>query len=433
MAVVLLPFLLRGFVQEFYVVRLGLSDKPTYERLLYEGRVPPTNKTAVPFNSLCYSIAYLRVGRMAIAQNVDLSRRILKAGVAAIDSTGNAGLHIIVVIGETHVKRHCALYGYGLPDQPWQTSQREQGRLLNFNNAVSCATSTTPAIVNSLCLNHLGEDETYSESAFWPTIFKAAGWQVTICDHQVALPENTVNFIDLADILFPSALRDSLYDHYIAGGCDFDVDSFPKFAGDGGRSSLALYHLMGQHYDYLERYPAAYARFSGGDVDDAGRPWMDEAKRQKEAEYANATLYNDHVLSKIAATVDSLDAVLVYYGDHGEEIYDYRDCQGRVMAEPGRERENLLCLANVPLVVWWTPLFDQKHPEMVEALREAVDKPIYTPLIGHTILHLAGISGWGSDERRNFMSTTYQTPKRIVNDRMDYDAIVGSAGQAEKR
>lgn len=136
-------------------------------------------------------------------------------------------------------------------------------------------------------------------------------------------------------------------------------------------------------------------------------------------------------MSHIAASLSELDAALVYFGDHGEEIYDYQDKVGRMLASPGQERQWLQCMADVPMVAWWTPLFAERHPEKVAALRNAADRPIYTALIGHGILGLAGIEGWGYDARRDFLSKDYVAPRRLVNERLDYDAIMQPPGKSE--
>lgn len=428
-AALLTPLLAYGALQEYDHARMAWCDESTFSDLSGRHLFSLLGRTAIPFNSLCYSIGYLRMGRLDCAANADLSRHILRGGPSAFATTGLQGLHIVVVIGETHIKHRSQLYGYALPNEPWLTAEQQRGQLVRFDNAVNCAYNTDSVLLNSLNLNHPTEGEGIGQHAYWPTLFKAAGWHTAIYDYQVDLPENTKCHFGLAEYMFPHALRDSLYDHMEATAIELDPDTFVRPAYGDSASTLSLYHLLGQHNAYRERYPAAYSRFTASDIADGGRPWMTTEKRQIEAEYANATLYNDHVLSQIASTVSSLDAVLVYYGDHGEEIYDYRDAFGRVLASAGQERQWLQCLAEVPLAAWWTPLFAERHPEKVAALRAAAQRPIYTPLIGHAILHLAGIDGWGYSAQRDFLSDDYAAPRRLVNGELDYDHIMQKQGE----
>lgn len=425
-AALITPLLAYGASQEYDHARMAWCDKATFGNLSGRYLFSLLGRTAIPFNSLCYSMGYLRVGRLDCAANADLSRRILRGGAQALDATGPQGLHIVVVIGETHIKHRSQLYGYNLPNEPWLTNEQQQGRLVRFDNAVNCGSNTEYVLLHSLNLNQPVEGEGIEQHAYWPTLFKAAGWHTAIHDYQVDLPENTKFLFGLAEYLFPHALRDSLYDHIEATATALDPDAFSTPTYGDSASTLSLYHLLGQHHAYRERYPAAYSHFTASDIADGGRPWMTPEKRQMEAEYANATLYNDHVLSRIASTVSQLDAMLIYYGDHGEEIYDYHDAAGRVLASAGLERPWLRCLAEVPLVAWWTPLFAERHPEKVEALRAAAQRPIYTPLIGHAILHLAGINGWGYSTTRDFLSDDYEAPRRLVNGELDYDKIMRS-------
>lgn len=53
-------------------------------------------------------------------------------------------------------------------------------------------------------------------------------------------------------------------------------------------------------------------------------------KKKKEiADYDNATRYNDYVLMQIINRFRNQNTVLLYFSDHGEEVYDYRDHKGR--------------------------------------------------------------------------------------------------------
>lgn len=423
-AALLTPILLSGAKTQWDHTRLAWADSTTFQLHGAQFSISSIGRSVIPANSLFFSISYLRTYIKAYATNADLSRRILQGGRGALNSTGCDSLNIIVVIGETHIKHRSQLYGYALPNEPWLTEQAAQGQLVAYNNAVTCASYTTETIVNALCLNDVGKGEGIENCAFWPALFKAAGYYTSVNDYQVDLPEATDYRFDLSEFLYPHSLRDSLYDHLEANSIERDPDTFTVDDRRQNSNSLSIYHLMGQHFAYAERYPEEYSRFSMSDIAPGNRPWITDEERCREAQYANATLYNDHVLSQIAATVEGLDAILLYFGDHGEENFDYRNFAGRVLPAEGLEREWLQCVAEVPLIAWWTPRFAERHPEKVAQLRDATERPIYMPLIGHAILDLAGIAGWGYNTRCDFLSSEYQPPHRIVNRRYDYDALM---------
>lgn len=292
-AALLAPLLAYGTVEEFDHVRLAWCDKATFSKICTRCGASLVGKTAIPFNSLCFSIGYLRVRNMVYSANADLSRRIIGCGTSALAAHGADGLHIVVVIGETHIKHRSELYGYSLPNEPWLTGEQQCGQLVRFNNAVNCASNTTDVLLNCLNLNQPAEGECIDSCAFWPAIFKAAGWHTSFCDYQDDLPENARSQFDVSEYLFPRLLRDTLYDHYEVYAAKLDPEDFVRPTYDATTSTLSLYHLKGQHYIYRERFPETYMRFTALDIADNGRPWMTAAKRQEEADYANATLYND--------------------------------------------------------------------------------------------------------------------------------------------
>ena len=78
---------------------------------------------------------------------------------------------------------------------------------------------------------------------------------------------------------------------------------------------------------------------------------MDKNKKWAIATYDNATLYNDAVMGHIFDLYRNKNAVVVYFSDHGEEIYDYRDQRGRhVSYAPSADM--LRHQNEVPFVIW---------------------------------------------------------------------------------
>lgn len=413
-----------GTYYELRYVRMATSsDRSTFITLGAERWGTHLSRANQPINCALYSIGFVRAYRQRLSASRALTLRILQKGSVATDKADS--LTVLVVIGESHTRTHSHLYGYHLPDQPWQTAQRDSGRLVAFTDAVSSANHTISALLNAFSLNNPAEGQGFDTCAFWPAILKANGWRTHVEENQMEAPDNEKESCLLSMLMFPQGLSEALWDSRRTQSLEVDPDAPAPVRAEA--KQLIIWHLIGQHMTYAQRYPTSHRRFSSTDIADGERPYMTPAKRQTEAEYANATLYNDHVLSRIASTVEDLDAVLLYFSDHGEEVYDYRDCYGRVMPEAGREREFLLCQAAVPMIAWWTPKFAALHPETVSALHNAADRPIYTPLIGHAVLGLTNLRNCGYNARYDFLSPEYVAPRRLVNEAMDYDEILACA------
>lgn len=76
---------------------------------------------------------------------------------------GNDSLNIILVIGESFIKRHAGIYGYSLNTTPVMREQKLKGNLSVFNDVVSPYAYTNKAIHNMLCCNSVSEGERWYE------------------------------------------------------------------------------------------------------------------------------------------------------------------------------------------------------------------------------------------------------------------------------
>lgn len=136
-------------------------------------------------------------------------------------------------------------------------------------------------------------------------------------------------------------------------------------------------------------------------------------------------MYNDYVISKITDHYADRDAVIIYFSDHGEEIYDFRNRYGRTL-EPvcPKLADNMF---HVPMFVYTTPTFRERHPLLYKQLMVAVDKPIYLPDIPQMLLHIGGLRTKYYDARRDPLSASYTSKgRRILNEVTDYDKLMNN-------
>ena len=70
-----------------------------------------------------------------------------------------------------------------------------------------------------------------------------------------------------------------------------------------------------------------------------------------------------------------------------------------------------------------------RYPEIVENIRNAVDKPFMTDNIAHILFHLANMTGNNYYmASRDALSDQYSCPPRIINRKDDYDAVMAGDG-----
>ena len=77
---------------------------------------------------------------------------------------------------------------------------------------------------------------------------------------------------------------------------------------DPNENNFIIFHLMGSHIDYQNRYPKSFKK------------WVD-GEAGKVADYKNSILYTDYVLEKLYGVAkDKLDlSAMVYFSDHGSD------------------------------------------------------------------------------------------------------------------
>ncbi len=189
-----------------------------------------------------------------------------------------------------------------------------------------------------------------------------------------------------------------------------DIASQSCLRQDSAKYNLTVYHLIGQHVDYKERYPdeVRYRHFTSDDIQ---RPELSDAKRQTIAHFANATRYNDEVIDRLCRHYADEDAVLVYLSDHGDEVYDYRNHVGRSHSHnvtPGMAKAQF----EIPLMIWCSDLCRLRHQDIVTKIAQSVNKPFMSDDLPHLLYDLAGIKSPEYHRERSILQDSYKLTER---------------------
>ncbi len=324
-------------------------------------------------------------------------------------------LDIVVVIGESYIRSHSQLYGYPMATTPYQLAERDAGRLVAFDSVTGVSRHTSPAIRSVLSLGCTHGGDTWQRSPFVPALFSRAGWPVYMLDNQKADDGQIYSF----------TLNSFLYNDFAIDSCYAYVSSFSNPRDDAGfvavecpRSvpgaggeprRLWIYHLWGQHHPATDHYPrgGACEVFTAADYGWRTEPWLDDGKRRAIAGYDNATRYNDMVLRQIVAAHDDRPSVVIYFSDHGDEVYDFRDVYGRGGSKEA-SREYVDALFGLPFMIRMSDSFRERYPAQAAAIVAAARQPATTDLLGYTLLNLAGISTPYYRADRDFLSPSYR-------------------------
>ena len=333
-------------------------------------------------------------------------------------------LDVVLIIGESYNKYHASIYGYYLDTTPTMREQQKRGNLFVFQDAVSPYNMTTLAVKNMLSTNSISLHQSWEEHPLVMTIFRKAGFDIAIWDNQKS--ENNVLFHDFSNnsLLYGKKMVESTYHHLNNAPFDYDlqlVDTALNVKRKPG-STLTVFHLMGQHTAPIWRYPendenAIYT------ADSIQRNDLNDYQRQYIAEYDNATRYNDHVVASIIQYYRQRNAVILYLSDHGDEVYDYRDVVGRTH-EPVKQKQALKYQYEIPMVLWCSDQFIQRHPNTMQNIRRAILRPFSSDNVPQLLMGLSGIHSSFYEPQKDVLSNQYDCGKRIVQNTTNYDAVM---------
>lgn len=314
--------------------------------------------------------------------------------------------NVIVLIGESASVYHSGLFGYKYNTTPNLKRIEEEGNLLAFDNVVSVDDHTHGVMESVFSLDSLRTN--FNNTPLFPAVYKNAKYQTHCYDNQYFV--GGVNFLSdpiLSRLMFTTRNK---------SGYRYDEELI-RTVKVSNAPSLYVIHLMGQHYTYTQRYPQNWDKFQAKEYDKIR--WSGN-QRKLIAEYDNATLYNDFVVTSLINKFKNTNSVLIYFSDHGEEVFELRDYNGHGNAAYSPD---LRYQIRVPLIVWMSDTYIKNHKDVYDKAVANMHTPIITDDVSHTILSLGGIMTPWYNPHRDFLNSKYNRKKRrIVLNSIDYDS-----------
>ena len=409
----LIIMLLTSFTQIHIYPEL-FKTQNTYEMENWKKQYDPLQKDYV--TGLIYALYGPNVVTMDNTLAIETTYKASKLKHVRNDST-NTPLTIVYVLGESFIKHHSNIYGYELCTNPRMTSEIASGHMFAFTDVVSPGNVTTFVAKNSFCTNSISEKEyRWFDYPYFPMIFKSAGFDVSMYDNQFNYEMNSNSTFSLISFLFNKKIQDLSYTDVCSNRFEYDgelIDDFFKNHQLGKKDNLVLFHLMGQHFQASQRFPHTpqFLHFTKDSIKNDA-PYMTVEKKQDIADYDNATYYNDFAIGKIIEKIRDKNAVLVYFPDHGEEVFDFRDNSGRRGSD---DKAGLLKYHfELPFFIWCSDTYQSLHPEKMNQIRTSIDKPFETDNIAHVMFDLANISTPFYKPERDMLSPQYMIKPRTV-------------------
>lgn len=261
---------------------------------------------------------------------------------------------VVIVIGESTSRVHMGLYGYHRDTNPKLSSIKNE--LTIFNNVFASRPNTIESLEQVLTFANQEDPDLYKTKPSLIAMMKQAGYKTYwITNQQTLTARNTMltTFAKQADeqIFLNNARSQNAY--------SFDEKVLAPYSeklAEMAEKKLIIVHLLGTHMKYAFRYPPSYDFFK----DKKGLSTaLTEDKVQFVNEYDNAVRYNDHIVYELIQRLKQSNqakqqSLLVYFSDHGEDVYDSKahDFRGRNEAKPTYP------MYAVPFIIWHSPNWD---------------------------------------------------------------------------
>ena len=366
-----------------------------------------------------------------VAQQLD--RLMNTIGKAEVDSCSVKSPEIVLIIGESHNKRHSQLYGYEKANMPNQTRLEKEGRLTKFEDVVAPWNLTSFVFKLFMTTYCVGDKDEWCDYPLFCEIFRKAGYHVSFLTNQFQTKAKQevydfsggffINNEELSKVQFDTRNgRLHVFDEGLLKEYDAIADT-TRSNGLEAKNQLYIFHLMGMHVTYRIRCPNRMKKWGVGEYpNDTDIP---PKRRKVLADYDNSVWYNDSVVNQIVERFKNDDAIVIYVPDHGEEVFGpgARHFFGRMHDAVINKR-----LADeefrIPMWIYTTPLYAKNHPDVVEAIKKAAPKKYMTDALSHLLMGLAGIHTPYYNPRYDLLSPEYDEKRpRLLKNKTDYDTL----------
>lgn len=327
---------------------------------------------------------------------------------------------IVVVIGESLTRRHMSLYGYSRTTNPRLEALGDS--LLVYQDVISPQAHTIPVLRSVLTLADRQNPDYIINKPSMFELFNRAGYET----YFISTQPFGGSFKTSYDVLLN--LSKNQFNLSVEKQADeIILPTFEKLLTDGNRKNKLIFiHLIGNHMAYEFRYTPSFNVFNN----ENDRVIKKTDFRDKKAihtidKYDNSVLYNDFVISQLIHTLQQQTerTALVYFSDHGEEVYETRDFAGHAYEKisPG--------MCEIPFLVWMSPDFREQRKGLVLDTKRSYSSSDFL----YSLSDLAGLNYSDYDSRRSIFSVDFEPKERYVGE-LTYDEVKarGNMGMPKK-
>lgn len=320
----------------------------------------------------------------------NLAKRVANLDVTQTTPFCEKPATFILVIGESESRDYMSAFcDYPHDTTPWLKSKQASENFLLYKNAYACKDQTVPALERAFTEVNQYNDKKFYESCSFVDIARKADFKISwfsnqshigAADTAVTLVANTADTAEWTKL----HLNQIQYDESLLG--------YLKQI-DANENNFIVFHLKGNHFNFINRYPQEFAKFSKPDTYDLIPNYID------------SIAYTDYVLQHIqeyAAKHLNLQA-MVYFSDHA--------------TIPDKRRSpnfGGFATVRIPLFTYFSDEYIKNHPQVYSALKSNQDKYWTNDLAYELICGILDIKSNHYDEANSLASTQYKYTRDLL-------------------
>lgn len=334
---------------------------------------------------------------------------------------------VVLLIGETSRYDHWQINGYERETSPCLMAR--QNEIISFDSVFTVGNLTTVCVPYILSRATPENPRLYYHETSVVDAFHEAGYKTAWIADQSFNNEFLMRIANGCD--YAKYVTDNGNGDFIDSVLLQPLRHVLNNNTDLNRSDMIVLHSLGCHFKYSERYPDNFQIYTpdmkGINVRemfhsiDENVEGIARLKPENMAvyrnlktilvnSYDNAIAYTDYFIDCVIREIENTGrpAVLLYLGDHGENLLDDERNMFLHGTFAGSKYEY-----HIPLFVWTSKQYRDLHPDKIEAMKANTGKCISTMTIFHSLLDLGDIDYPNIDSTRIISQPTLQSHEVI--------------------
>jgi glucan phosphoethanolaminetransferase (alkaline phosphatase superfamily) len=339
--------------------------------------------------------------RSIIKQNNLDAAKDFKFNAISTD-TGTARKVFVFVIGETSRYDHWSINGYPRTTSPLLGAR---ANLLSFSNVSAGCNLTWQSVPQMITRANPDQMDLQFKEKSILAAFSEAGYKTAWISNQsdesifwagsITLHAKTAHYYNFPRYTSENYERDKYDDRMLPL-----IDSV---VSNSDSNLFLVVHTIGNHFPYYHRYPKSFNHFRPSGYDRDINPDQARDKTLLINDYDNSIRHTDYILNEIIASVEKqkLESFVYFLSDHGEDLYDRHKNKAVFHLIPSKST------LHVPLFVWASEQYREKHPEIITTLQRHKDEKIGPEQTFYSLMHLSQITFPGFDHSRSIASKSF--------------------------